>query len=292
MHDPETATAAVVLVTGAASGIGRAVARRFHAAGWRVYATDVDADGLAPLADRGMATLPLDVTDDDATRAAVDRIRDEAGRIDCLVNNAGVGTAGTVEDVPPDRARRTFEVNALGPHRVTRAVLPGMRERGEGRIVTVSSVLGRTVPPGLGVYAASKHAVEALTDALRREVGPLGVDVVAVQPAWVATAFADRARGAAPGPDAGADRTSDYDAVYALDDQLDFLGGGPLAVSPARVARTVHRAATDADPRARYPVGLAARTLVATRWLPDAVVDGGFRLLARVASAVDRHREG
>jgi NAD(P)-dependent dehydrogenase (short-subunit alcohol dehydrogenase family) len=286
----------VALVTGAASGIGRAVVRRFHAAGWRVHATDVDEEGLASLPS-AVRTHRLDVTEAGAATRVVDAVRAADGRVDCLLNVAGVGTLAPVEDVSGDRARRTFEVNVLGTLRVTRAVLPAMRERRAGRVVTVTSVTGRTVPPGMGVYAASKHAVEALTDALRREAGPLGVDVVAVQPAWVHTSFAERARAAAPGDDGGVPdeegarrggdgRTADYAPVYALDDRLDFLGGGPLSVPPDRVARTVHRAATAEAPRARYPVGHVARAVLASRWLPTPVVDAGFRLLSRLARAL------
>ena len=301
----------VALVTGAASGIGHATARRLSSAGWRVYATDVrhDADELAALAEAGCETARLDVTDPWAVRAVVDRIETEAGGIDCLVNNAGVGTWGPVEETVDD-ARDVFDVNVHGTLAVTRAVLPGMRARNRGRIVTVTSVLGRTTPPGLGVYAASKHALESLTDALRREVRGFGVDVVAVQPGWVRTSFATHARGTDDGgngegssgnggeepeqssDDVAGDRpaargSAAYRRVRALDERLGFLEGGRLAVEPERVAAVVREAAEADDPRTRYPVGTAARLLVATRLLPTPVVDRGFDLLGRVAAWLD-----
>jgi NAD(P)-dependent dehydrogenase (short-subunit alcohol dehydrogenase family) len=294
----------VALVTGAASGIGHATARRLSSAGWRVYATDVrhDADEMSVLAEAGCETARLDVTDPWAVRAVVDRIETEAGGIDCLVNNAGVGTWGPVEETVDD-ARDVFDVNVHGTLAVTRAVLPGMRAQNRGRIVTVTSVLGRATPPGLGVYAASKHALESLTDALRREVRGFGVDVVAVQPGWVRTSFATNARGTDDGGDGGGgsggtneeaadDRpaargSAAYRRVRALDERLGFLEGGRLAVEPERVADVVREAAEADDPRARYAVGPAGRLLVATRLLPTPVVDRGFDLLGRVAAWLD-----
>jgi NAD(P)-dependent dehydrogenase (short-subunit alcohol dehydrogenase family) len=281
----------VALVTGCASGIGHATARHLVEAGWRVYATDVRTDGAtAALADAGCETARLDVTDPAAARSVVDRIETEAGGVDCLVNVAGIGTWGPVEETVDD-ARRVFDVNVHGTLAVTRAVLPGMRARNRGRIVTVTSVLGRTTPPGMGAYAASKHALEALTDALRREVRGFGVDVVAVQPAWVRTGFAATARGDPPEADGADDdpgsrgRSSPaYRRIDALDDRLGFLDGGRLAVDPDRVARVVRRAAETDDPRARYAVGAVARLLVATRLLPTPVVDRGFDLLASLAT--------
>jgi NAD(P)-dependent dehydrogenase (short-subunit alcohol dehydrogenase family) len=260
-----------------------------------VYATDVraDAPAISRLSEAGCETARLDVTDRESIARVVDRIREEATGVDCLVNVAGIGTWGPIEEERPDDARRVFTVNVHGTVDLTRAVLPGMRARNRGRVVTVTSVLGEVTPPGLGTYSASKHALEALTDALRREVRGFGVDVVAVQPAWVRTGFAAAARegdrtGDATGTPDGCDaRSRPYRRIGALDDRLDFLGGGPLAVDPDRVARTVRRAAEVDDPRARYRVGTTARALAATRWLPARVLDYGFDLLGRVAARLD-----
>jgi NAD(P)-dependent dehydrogenase (short-subunit alcohol dehydrogenase family) len=156
----------------------------------------------------------------------------------------------------------------------------------------VSSVLGRVTPPGLGGYAASKHALAALTDALRRELAGTGVRVVAVEPAWVDTGFADAARrtladaregGARDSASASATRRTD-----ALLERLSFLDGGPLAVPPERVAAVLLRAATVDRPRTRYPVGRVSRLVGATRWLPPRVLDAGFRALGGLAAVVDR----
>jgi NAD(P)-dependent dehydrogenase (short-subunit alcohol dehydrogenase family) len=267
-----------VLVTGAASGIGRASAVLLAAAGWTVHATDVDREGLAAVADRlpdASGTAYMDVTDDAAVRAVVEDIEATDGGVDCLVNAAGFAAPGPVEDVPATRLERLFEVNVHGALRVSRAVLPGMRTRGAGRIVHVTSVLGRVVPPGMGAYAASKHALEAAVDALRREVTRDGIAVVAVQPAWVATDFADRAREELALT--GTDRRDTYRGVYRLLREGGFLTGGPVAVTPEQVARVVRRAAEAEDPKARYPVGTAARALVATRLVPTPLADGVFR---------------
>lgn len=276
----------VVLVTGSASGIGRATALAFADAGWTVYATDVDEAGLDPLAAAGCRTVALDVTDGRAVREALARVESEAGRLDCLVNNAGVGVAGPLPAVPLDAVEHGLEVNALGPLRVTRAALP-LLERTGGRVLVVSSVLGRVTPPGLGAYAASKHALVALTDGFRRELAGTGVRVVGVEPAWVDTGFAAAARGTRSSPDERHDSPATR-RTAALLERLSFLEGGPLAVPPERVAATLLRAATVDDPRTRYPVGLAGRAVGATRWLPPRVLDAGFRALGGLAVAIDR----
>jgi NAD(P)-dependent dehydrogenase (short-subunit alcohol dehydrogenase family) len=279
-----------VLVTGAASGVGKASALALAAAGWRVHATDVDEAGLAALADRlpdGCTTSRMDVTDEAAVRAVVEDL-EAAGAVECLVNAAGFAAPGPVEDVPPERLDRLFAVNVHGAITVSRAVLPGMRARGRGRIVHVTSVLGRVVPPGMGAYAASKHALEAAVDAFRRETARFGVEVVAVQPAWVATGFQARAREEL----ADAAGRGAYRGVYRLLTDGGFLTGGRLAVPPARVARVVRRAVAADDPRSRYPVGAVARGLLATRYVPTPLADRVFRAVEWVADrTTDRRGE-
>jgi len=267
-----------VLITGCSSGIGAATARAFLDAGWCVYATSRDPDDIAALAEAGAHTAALDVTDGNEIDQVVARVADEAGRIDCLVNNAGYGQFGAVEDVSVGRLHDQFDVNVYGPHRLVRAVLPHMRERSSGTIVTVSSVLGRVSVPAAGPYCASKVAVEALHDALRAEVAPLGIGVVLVQPGPVDTAFSDRV-----GDEAGElDRTAAYHLWYrALDDASLAGGAGPGAVLPERVARSILDAASSVDPPARDPVGVAARLGLLARFLPDRWRDAAFRLVAR-----------
>lgn len=273
----------VVLVTGAGGGIGSAIALGFAERGWRVYATDV----ATPLPERVRArceTRALDVTDDERCATVVDDVVAEAGRLDCLVNNAGYAEAGPVEDVPVDAARDGFDVLVHGPHRLARAVLPHMRERGRGRIVTVSSVMGLVASPGLGAYAAGKAALESLHDALRVELRGTGVDVSLVEPAWVETDFADGARERM----GGCERTPAYARTYAGLDDGWILDGAPLAVGPERVAAAVVRAAEADDPKARYPVGRFARLVRWANWLPAPVIDAIQAGYERASATVGR----
>ncbi len=182
-----------VLVTGCSSGIGRATAQRLAAGGWTVYASARRLETVADL--DGCRPLQLDVTDDASMRAAVERIEEEEGAVGVLVNNAGYSQSGAVESVPLDDARRQFETNVFGLARLTQLVLPGMRRQGWGRVVNVSSMGGRLTFPGGGWYHASKHAVEALSDALRFEVQGFGIDVVVIEPGLIRTSFAEAAVG-------------------------------------------------------------------------------------------------
>ncbi|MEF8757345.1 MAG: SDR family NAD(P)-dependent oxidoreductase [Halobacteriales archaeon] len=271
MTDEETA--GTVLITGAASGIGAATVRRFLDRGWTVWATDVDEEGLDRLPD-GCRPMVLDVTDSDRIETVVGDVTKDGGRLDCLVNNAGFAVPGTVEDVPREAVREVFDVVVHGAHDLIRTTLPSLRESG-GTVVNVSSVLGRSAYPGLGAYCSAKFALEGLTDALRLEVGD-AVDVVAVEPAWVDTDFAETARRELR----RVDRSPAYREVYDLYGEESVLRGGRLAVSPDRVARTIVRAGTTNDPSTRYPVGWAARLIVATSCLPDPIEDWGRRRLA------------
>ena len=185
---------AVVLITGCSSGFGLATALAFARRGDRVYATMRDlrrgGDLLTAAEVEGLQVEPLtlDVTDDDSVAAAVGRVTEAEGRIDVLVNNAGVAHLGTVEGLLDASAREVFETNLFGPVRLVRAVLPGMRERGEGVIVNVSSVAGRLPGTPAGwAYSASKHALGSLSDSLAEEVRPFGIRVVCIEPGFFAT---------------------------------------------------------------------------------------------------------
>lgn len=272
-------TAGTVLITGAASGIGAATARGFLDRGWTVWATDVDEEGLERLP-RGCRRTVLDVTNSDRIEAVVRQVVDESGRLDCLVNNAGFAVPGTVEDVPREAVREVFDVVVHGAHDLIRTSLPSLRESG-GTVVNVSSVLGRSAYPGLGAYCSAKFALEGLTDALRLEVGD-AVDVVAVEPAWVDTGFDETARAELD----RIDPSPAYREVYDLYGEDSVLRGGRLGVSPERVARTIVRAASATDPSTRYPVGWAARLIVAASCLPDPIEDWGRR---RLAPAIARY---
>ncbi|NUP07878.1 MAG: SDR family NAD(P)-dependent oxidoreductase [Polyangiaceae bacterium] len=180
----------VVLVTGCSTGIGRATALRLAASGrWTVYATARDASTLSPIAELGAVVRRLDTTDEASMRAVVE----EAGRVHALVNNAGYGEYGVVEELPLDALRRGFETNVIGPTRLCQLVLPHMREAKSGRIVFVGSLGGKFTMPGAAAYHMTKYALESLVDALRFEVAPFGVRVTLVQPGLVRTAFGDTA---------------------------------------------------------------------------------------------------
>ena len=168
-----------VLITGCSTGIGRATALRLAAAGHPVFATARRTESIADLASAGCTVLACDVTDEASMRAAVESVEKRAGAVGALVNNAGYGSEGPVEEVPMEEVRRQFETNVFGLARMCQLVLPGMRRQGFGRILNLSSMGGRMTLPGGGFYHATKYAVEALSDALRFEVRGFGVDVVA-----------------------------------------------------------------------------------------------------------------
>lgn len=275
-RDPGTA-----LITGCSSGIGRAAAFTFLEDDWTVYATARNREDLDDLADAGCHTAELDVTEATDVERVGQRVLREDGRIDALVNNAGYGQFGPVEEVPTEALAEQLDVNVLGPHRLVRELLPYMREQEHGTIVNVSSVWGRVAFAGGGSYAASKHALEALSDALRQEVADFDVEVSIVEPGPVETGFADRAddeldalqpTGAYPWFERG------FEDVNAIG------GGGPAAVSPETVAETIHHAATCAEPQARYTVGVPAWLVAVARFAPDRYRDRLFSLARRALS--------
>jgi len=179
----------VVLVTGSASGIGLATARKFAAEGWAVYGGDINCERNRMLADFGAAPLDMDVSDDVKVRAGIRRILAEQGRIDVLVANAGYMQMGAIECVPVEAAQRQFDVNVFGVVRCVQSVLPSMRRRGEGRIIVMSSVVGDLAIPAAGWYPASKHALEGISDSLRMEVAQFGIEVSVVKPGMTDTRF-------------------------------------------------------------------------------------------------------
>ncbi|GAA0292395.1 SDR family oxidoreductase [Halarchaeum salinum] len=258
-----------VLITGCSSGIGRATAEAFLDEEWTVWATARDESDLAALREAGARTAELDVTKPAQCQQVVEELVAAEGRLDCLVNNAGYGQMGAVEDVPTRRVHKQFDVNVYGPHRLFRAVLPHMREREAGTIVNVSSVVGRLSTPGQGVYAASKFALEALSDALRGEVEPYGIDVALVEPGPVDTGFGARVSEELEPVDA----SGAYDRVYRFLEGFDTVSDGFATSQPEDVAATILEAASTTQPDARYPVGSAARAMSLARYLPDRLRD-------------------
>ena len=276
-----------VLITGCSSGVGRAAALAFLDEDWRVYATARNPADVQTLDERGCEIATLDVTDEGDVERVVGRVVDEAGGIDCLVNSAGYGRIGPIEDVPTSEVHRQFDVNVYGPHRLTRAVLPHMRREGDGTIVNVSSAAGRVSFPGGGVYSGSKFALEAMTDALRAEVDEFGIDAVLVEPGPVNTGFDERAEEELDGSEAGDEeldlRRSGYEALYGVfEDTKAVGGGGPGAVEPEEVAAVIVNAASATQPESRYTVGTLARVAVLGRFLPDAFRDRLYDLFLKL----------
>ena len=267
-----------VLITGCSSGVGRAAAYAFLDEEWRVYATARNPADIETLDDAGCRIGTIDVRSGEDVARVVDRIIEESGRLDAVVNNAGYGQYGPIEDVDDDRFEKQFDVNVFGPHRLVRAALPHMREREDGTIVNVSSVAGRVAAPGRGPYSASKHAIEGYSDSLRREVEPFGVDVSVVQPGPVETGFRDRAADEL----SRLDRTDAYEDLYAFQEDATLLGGdSPIAVPPEDVADAILEAAVSTDPDPRYVVGSAAQLLVYASYLPDRIADTLFGAVRR-----------
>jgi NAD(P)-dependent dehydrogenase (short-subunit alcohol dehydrogenase family) len=268
MSDPSRA----VLITGCSSGIGAATASRLAKAGWPVYATARRPETLAALEADGCRALALDVVDEGSRQAAVDAVVAAEGAVGVLINNAGYSQSGAVESIPDDRVRDQFETNVFGPLALCRLVLPGMREQGWGKIVQLSSMGGKLTFPGGGLYHATKHAVEAISDALRFEVRSFGVDVIVIEPGLITSGFSDAAvRGlgtasAAPGPYEDFNRAvGDASRDVYEKGLLSKLGGPPDAV-----AERIEDALNAKRPRARYTVTPSARALLTLRAvLPD-----------------------
>lgn len=185
----------VVLITGCGSGIGKALAQAFHREGVTVCATARRIDTMKDLAQEGIQTLALDVTQADDIQRVLATLTSTGRQVGALVNNAGYGAMGPLLDVPPEEWQRQFDVNVFAPMALTRAVLPGMIARQRGTVVNISSVSGVMPTPFAGAYCASKAALNAASDALRMELRPLGIDVVIVQPGGIRSSFGDRAAG-------------------------------------------------------------------------------------------------
>lgn len=264
----------VILVTGGSSGIGFEAAQRLARMGHKVYAAARRTALMEPLVADGVTPLALDVTDDASRRQCVDTILKAEGRIDVLVNNAGYGYFGAVECVPLDDARRQLEVNVFGLAEMTRLVLPAMRSQHSGRIVNITSIAGIAVFPFGGWYNVSKYSVEALSDALRIELKPFGIDVAMIEPGCIKTEWgiiaADHLEECSRG-------TAYEEAALREAAAMRWAYKGNLITKPTRVAQAIVRAATSRCPRTRYRLGRFAPSvsilhpLLPARWW-DALV--------------------
>jgi NAD(P)-dependent dehydrogenase (short-subunit alcohol dehydrogenase family) len=255
-----------VLITGCSTGIGRATAERLAADGWNVHATARRLESIEDLAQRGCKIHALDVTDESSMTTAVETVEAD-GPIGALVNNAGYSQSGAIETIPMESVRRQFETNVFGLMRMCQLVLPGMRRAGSGRIVNLSSMGGKLTFPGGGVYHATKHAVEALSDALRFEVREFGVDVVVIEPGLIITEFGETANasiGAVEdhGPYAKFNRNVGTVTANAYKGPMARFGAGPEAVA-AKIAKAL----TARRPSTRYKVTTSARAMIGMRRL-------------------------
>lgn len=269
-----------VLITGCSSGIGRATALRLAQAGWTTYATARRAESLAELAEAGCKTMSLDVTDEASMRAAVERVEGECGAVGVLINNAGYSQSGAVETVPLDVARRQFETNVFGAMRLIQLVLPKMRAQRWGKIVNVGSMGGRLTFPGGGYYHATKHSLEALSDALRFELRGFGIDVILLEPGLITTEFGNAAAASmAQVASDGADPYEQFNATVgavtqgAYDGPMRRLGAGP-----EKVARTIERALGRRRAPTRIAITPSAKiTIALRRLLSDRAWDAAMR---------------
>jgi NAD(P)-dependent dehydrogenase (short-subunit alcohol dehydrogenase family) len=258
----------IALVTGASSGIGKATAERLATAGYKVYGT---SRRRAQTGQRSFAMLPLDVTSDDSVEAAVNEVMRLEGRIDLLVNNAGFGVApAAAEESSIEQARSIFETNFFGIVRMTRAVVPYMRQQGRGRIINIGSVLGFLPMPYGALYAATKHAIEGYSESLDHELRTRGVRVSVIEPAYTKTLFDANFLE----PDAKLDEYREVRA--AVNERVKEVMA--TAEQPHVVADVVLKAANAARPKLRYTAGTVARRLrFLRRFAPAGLLDAGIR---------------
>ncbi|MGH2341785.1 oxidoreductase, partial [Segnochrobactraceae bacterium EtOH-i3] len=274
----------IALVTGASSGIGEATALRLKQLGYTVYGAARRVERMQSLAEQGIVILPMDVTDDASMQAGIDRIIAECGRLDSLVNNAGYGSYGAVEDVPMAEARAQFEVNVFGAVRLIQLALPHMRAQRSGTIVNITSMGGKVHTPLGAWYHGTKFALEAISDCLRLEVQPFGIDVVIIEPGGIRTEWADIA----------ADKLRQTSGHGAYGPQAEAVAEAMAGAAsrrrqspPQLIADTIAGAVTAARPKTRYAVGFAARpTIFLRRLLSDRAYDGLMRRATGISKVV------
>ncbi|MGR6686349.1 oxidoreductase [Furfurilactobacillus rossiae] len=270
-------TKSVALITGASSGMGKAAAIQFNNAGYTVYAGARHTEPMAELEQQGIHTMKLDVTDHDSNKAFVDAALENEGRIDVLINNAGYGSMGAVEDVDQAEAKRQFDVNVFGAADLIQLVLPTMRAQHAGKILNNSSIGGQMYSPLGGWYYASKHALEALSDSLRLEVKDFGIDVIIIEPGGTKTNWqqiaADHMLEATP-------KESPYRQMVEIyaNASMNF------SATADDIAHLMFKAATTVNPKTRYQLSWGDRAVViAVRKFSYKTIDRGIRFAMRIA---------
>ncbi|QDH17223.1 oxidoreductase [Swingsia samuiensis] len=272
----------IALVTGASSGIGEATALALHKQGYIVYAAARRLDRMTHLAKEGIRILSMDITDEASIKDGVEAIIAGAGRIDVLVNNAGYGSYGAIEDVSMEEARSQFEVNIFGAMRLIQLILPTMRAQRSGTIVNITSMGGKIYTPLGGWYHGTKFALEALSDCLRMEVEPFGINVVVIEPGGIKTEWGGIA--------AKKLRETSEQGVYqrqaqAVAHSLQNEANAKLLSSPEVIANTIVKAVSIRKPKTRYAVGFGAKPLIFLRAL---LSDRCFDSLIRRATGVSK----
>ena len=258
----------VILLTGASSGIGLATAKQLLERGHIVYASARREPAIAEITSLGGVALDIEMTDEATMKAAIDRVVDEQGRIDVLINNAGNGHYGPIEEIPLEKARHVFEVNLFGLARLTQLVLPHMRKQKSGRIINTSSIGGKVYVPLGAWYHASKHALEGWSDCLRLETKALGIDVVIVEPGIIDTGFNEAMVG----------RVAELESVGAYDDlknaMLQIDGREDAGSPPSVIADVMVKAVEVKKPKTRYHAGqLSTLVLFVRRYFSDRFFD-------------------
>lgn len=264
----------IALVTGASSGIGMETSLLLLDAGFTVYGAARRLEKMKPIEEKGGHALYLDLTDENSIVRCVDEILKNEGRIDVLVNNAGFGLGGAVEDVPVYEARREFDVNVFSLARMCQLVLPSMCENGGGKIINISSMAGKFSSPFSGWYHASKYCVEALSDALRLEVKPFNVKVVLIEPGLIQTGWgvfhAQNIRKFSCVSSSAYSKISDSAAKF----YEHFYSDKKNCSEPYAVSKTILKAVLKKNPRARYTAGRFSKLFILTKKiLPDFIFD-------------------
>lgn len=272
----------VALVTGASSGIGESTALKLQSLGFTTYAAARRVQRMEHLTKSGIRTLAMDVTDNASMQSGIDEIIAQEGRIDILVNNAGYGSYGAVEDVPMDEARSQFEVNVFGAARLIQLVLPYMRERQSGTIVNITSMGGKIYTPLGGWYHATKFALEALSDCLRMELKPFGIDVVVIEPGGIKTEWGSIAAEKVHAVSGTGPYASQGNAVA---NSLKSESTQRFLSSPEVIANTIARAVTSRRPKTRYAVGFGAKPMIFLHSiLPNRWFDAVMRRITGIPS--------
>lgn len=271
----------VILITGASSGIGYDTATRLAKQGHKVYGAARRIDKMQPLKELGVTPIKMDVTDDASMIAGVNTVMEAEGRIDVLVNNAGYGYFGAIENVSMEEARKQLEVNVFGLARLTQLVIPHMRQQGSGRIVNLASIAGKLALYFGGWYHVSKFAVEGFSDALRMEQKPFGIDVVIIEPGGIRTEWgviaADHLAESSKGT------VYEQAALNEANAMKYTYTRAKLLSNPSVIAKAICKGVNKRHPKARYRTGMGSHSLVFLHWLlPSKWWDGLMRSLGKV----------